>query len=147
MQRQKIASDRLPIVTKRLSSGAPPAVGQGIRLGVYQGQSQVGNKQATLANLKTLEKACEKAASHGVQLLGLPELFLSGYNLYQSQLPDVAMTQDDPILVQVGGIAARNEVAIVCSFPEKSISNGQVRYPRTLTDKHAQAHGPCRRKR
>jgi len=57
----------------------PPAFGEGLRLGIWQGSGSAGTAAALAENLERLEQVCGLAAGHGVQLLAFPELYLTGY--------------------------------------------------------------------
>lgn len=131
--REKQVSDssehgsRPPIVRLSVCDLHPPQEGQGLRLAVYQGQSQVGDRQAIDHNLENLRMWAASAAKYEAQLLVLPELFLCGYNVNPGDVPDVVMSRDEAVQM-VGPIAKRNKIAIVCPYAEAADVNGESRH-------------------
>lgn len=110
-------TSRLPIVRLSIFDLDPPQEGQGLRLAVYQGQGQVGDREAIEYNFEHLKTWAASAAGYKAQLLALPELFLCGYNVNPSDVPHVVLTQDE-VLEMVAPIAQQNQIAIVCPYAE-----------------------------
>lgn len=119
--------NRLPIVRRSVARTEPPAPGEGIRLAVYQGQGQVGDRAAMAHNLANLEQWAALCARHGAQLLVTPELFLCGYNIYPEDIPEVALTTDEATAM-IAPVAKKNDLAIVCPYAEKETAAGSPYY-------------------
>lgn len=90
-----------------------------MRLAVYQG---AGVPENSAANLTELERASEQAAQDGADLLILPELWLSGYNV-GSAVTRLAQDADGPAAQQVGRIAERHRLAVLYGYPERDGSS------------------------
>jgi len=117
MTTQKI----LPLIKSSLKGKNPPKKGKGIRIAIYQGAGLVGNKKAIKHNLNNLKKWAKLASNHRAQIIVLPELFLSGYNIRMSDRKSVALTQSQ-VLKKIIPIAKKNKIAIVCPYPEVEFS-------------------------
>lgn len=87
-----------------------------MQLAIYQGAGQAGNPAA---NLLELESAAEQAASESADLLVLPELWLSGYNI-GTTAHELAEEADGPAAERVGRIAAQHGLAILYGYPERA---------------------------
>ncbi len=105
-----------------------PARGEGIRLAVYQGKGPAGTPDAIEHNIAQLEGAVETAKSFGAQLLSFPELYLSGYALSPTVAHELAMDADSPYLARVAQCARKNDVGIICPYPEKAAVARETRY-------------------
>ena len=85
-----------------------------MRLAVCQTSSCTGDKAK---NIEKIRAAARTAAAWKADLLVMPELFLTGYNL-GSRLRDLAETMDGPSLKAIGDIARSEACAIAVGFPE-----------------------------
>lgn len=85
-----------------------------MRLAVCQTSSCTGDKAK---NIEKIRVAARTAAAWKADLLVMPELFLTGYNL-GSRLRDLAETTDGPSLRSIGDIARTEASAIAVGFPE-----------------------------
>jgi len=117
----------LPLIKSNLKRKKPPKKGKGIRIAIYQGGGLVGNKKAIKHNLNNLKKWAKLASSHRAQIIVLPELFLSGYNIRMSDRKSVALTQSQ-VLKKVIPIAKKNKIAIVCPYPEVEKNTQKNKY-------------------
>jgi predicted amidohydrolase len=106
----------------------PPAAGQGLRLGIWQGEGQAGTPEAVADNLDRLEQVCCLAAQQGVQLLAFPELYLSGYIVTPALARQLAEPLDGPSLTRVAAAARRHGLAVACPYPERAVVAGEERF-------------------
>jgi 5-aminopentanamidase len=86
------------------------------RVAVYQGSAPRADK---VANLAAVRRVAQAANALGSDVLVLPELFLTGYNIGRPA-HDLAETLDGPSLVEIGKIAGQTQCALVMGFPERS---------------------------
>eukprot|EP01006_Ploeotia_vitrea_P060030 TRINITY_DN75180_c0_g1_i1.p1 TRINITY_DN75180_c0_g1~~TRINITY_DN75180_c0_g1_i1.p1 ORF type:complete len:272 (+),score=5.39 TRINITY_DN75180_c0_g1_i1:54-869(+) len=96
-----------------------------LKLAVYQVQGVCG---AIDPNVALIEKGLACASMLGAQLLVLPELFLSGYELQKDELPKVAVTCSGPIMSRLQQSAKQAKVALSFGFVESDPSDGAVFY-------------------
>lgn len=101
-----------------------------IRLALYQGFGEAGDMDAVLKNLSTLEAVAATASDHGVHLLSFPELFLSGYDVTDAKTAHELAEdiQSQNILSKVAEAAIKNNMAIICPYPEAATVAGERRY-------------------
>ena len=105
-----------------------PEEGEGLRLGIYQGQAAIGTSQAVEDNLERLERIVEKASRFDVQLLSFPELYLSGYALTIEMAEEMAEPQDGPSITRAREIARIYDMALILPYPEVAMIDGSLRY-------------------
>jgi len=106
----------------------PPAAGEGLRLGIWQGEGQAGTPEAVADNLDRLEQVCSLAAQQGVQLLAFPELYLSGYIVTPALARQLAEPLEGPSLARVAAAARRHGLAVACPYPERAMVAGEERF-------------------
>ncbi|WP_219904447.1 carbon-nitrogen hydrolase family protein [Aphanothece minutissima] len=106
----------------------PPAAGEGLRLGIWQGSGSAGTPEAVDENLERLERVCELAAGQGVQLLAFPELYLSGYIVTPAIARQLAEPVEGPSLGRVAAAARRHGLAVACPYPERATVAGEERF-------------------
>lgn len=87
-----------------------------MRIAVCQTRSNPGDKAK---NIETIRAITRTAASWKADLLVLPELYLTGYDI-GSRLRDLAETRDGPSVKSIGEIARNEGCAIAVGFPEIS---------------------------
>ena len=80
-----------------------------MRIAVYQGAARLLDPKANLDRLDQLATIC---ALERVELLLLPELFLTGYNL-GADCTAMAETLDGPSARQAASVARRHGVALI----------------------------------
>jgi predicted amidohydrolase len=90
-----------------------------MKIALYQGPGVINNISGAFELMA--EKAAE-AAAHGADLLLLPEMYLSGYNIGPEAALAQALTAD--ALTPAQSIAKANNIALVFGYPE--LSQGQV---------------------
>lgn len=110
--------DRGIRISARLLSSRPPARGEGLRLGIYQGEGPAGTPDAVAANMARLEDAVAMAAAYSCQLCVFPENYVTGYTLSREQVVRLAEPADGPSVARAAKVAARHEVAIALPYPE-----------------------------
>ncbi len=71
------------------------------------------------ANIATMERAADAAATMGSRLIVFPELFLTGYNIGRRALHDLAEPVDGPSVGAIADIARRRGIGIVAGMPER----------------------------
>lgn len=86
-----------------------------MKIAIYQGAGEPGNPAA---NLSELEGAVEQAAKCSIDLLILPELWLTGYNIGRA-ISQLAQTADGPAAAEIGDIAKRYGIAVLYGYPER----------------------------
>lgn len=86
-----------------------------MRIALYQCQSQPLDVQG---NLERLKARAREAAQWEVELLVLPEMFLSGYNIGAEAARTLAQASDGANAEQVAQIARQFGLAIVYGYPE-----------------------------
>jgi predicted amidohydrolase len=79
----------------------------------------VGTPADVAANLALMERLATDAAASGADLLLLPELFLSGYNV-GATVRELAEPLDGPSAARAGTIAAKAGLAIAYGYPERA---------------------------
>lgn len=106
----------------------PPAAGEGLRLGIWQGIGSAGTVDAVEENLERLERVCALAAGHGVQLLAFPELYLSGYIVTPAIVRQLAEPVDGPSMERVAAAARSHGLAVACPYAERASVAGAERF-------------------
>lgn len=89
-----------------------------------------------LANLASLEKLCRVAVEAEVDLLALPELALTGYNIFE-QIDDLAEPIDGPIVTKVAQLANQYGLHILFGLAERR-AEGQLVNAAVLIDDNGQ---------
>jgi predicted amidohydrolase len=79
----------------------------------------IGTAGDVAANLALMQRLAQDAASRGADLLLLPELFLTGYNI-GTAIPDLAEPLDGPSAKAVAAIAKAAGLAIAYGYPERT---------------------------
>jgi len=106
----------------------PPAAGEGLRLGIWQGTGTAGTAAAVEENLERLEQVCALAAGLGVQLLAFPELYLTGYIVTPAIARQLAEPVTGPSLQRVAAAARRHGLAVACPYAERATVAGEERF-------------------
>jgi predicted amidohydrolase len=78
----------------------------------------IGTPGDVPANLGLMGRLAGAAAAQGADLLLLPELFLSGYNI-GDRVQGLAERDDGPSAAAAGAIAAKTGLAILYGYPER----------------------------
>lgn len=77
----------------------------------------------TALNLKALESLCRLAAEAKVDLLALPELAFTGYNIFE-RLDDLAEAIDGPIVTEVARLASEYNLHLLFGLAKRRLSGG-----------------------
>lgn len=88
----------------------------GVTIAICQTEGKFADPDA---GLELLARETAIAAASGVELLILPEMFLSGYNLGQERAQELAMTAEDERIAKVRDLAAKSSVSLCFGFPER----------------------------
>lgn len=70
------------------------------------------------ANLARAEELMARALSHGAQAILFPEMFLTGYTVWD-RVAELAESLDGPSVRRLAELARRFRLAVVCGFPER----------------------------
>ena len=87
-----------------------------MRVALLQGPEAAGTKPDMLARLR---QAANDAAASGAQLLVLPELFLTGYNIGADALRVQAEAADGASATEAAAIARDARLALLYGYPER----------------------------
>jgi len=87
-----------------------------VRLGIFQCVGAAGDP---VANLELLNRAAASAAERGVDLLVLPEMFLTGYHIGDQTLA-LAEAEDGASAARAAEVASSHGVALMYGYPERS---------------------------
>jgi len=79
----------------------------------------IGTPGDIAANLALMERLAKEAAARGADLLLLPELFLSGYNV-GAAISDLAEAREGPSAIAAAAIAKAVDIAIAYGYPERA---------------------------
>ncbi|HVJ42951.1 MAG TPA: carbon-nitrogen hydrolase family protein [Dongiaceae bacterium] len=79
----------------------------------------IGTPGDIAANLALMERLAKEASARGADLLLLPELFLSGYNI-GTAIPALAETCEGPSAIAAATIAKAANLAIGYGYPERA---------------------------
>lgn len=94
-------------------------------------QQTAGVPEAVESNLAALRTTASRAAGRGADLLVLPELWLTGYNIGE-RVHELAQVRDGPAAAAVADIARDAGIAIAYGYPERA--NGNVYIAAQLID-------------
>lgn len=89
------------------------------------------------ANLQRLQ-AIATQAKDNVDLLVLPEMFLTGYNIGAKAVAELAQAQDGVAAQQIAELAKANHMAIVYGYPERG-EDGHIYNSVQLIDAHGES--------
>lgn len=106
-------------VVFRSAFDRPPGPGTGLRVGLYQGQGQVGDAQAVRANLERLSEAAGVAAAYGCHVCVFPEKYTTGYALDLEGCRRLAEYAEGGSVQQARLAAKENGLALVVPYLER----------------------------
>lgn len=104
-----------------------PPHGAGIRLGIYQSEAACG-VGATKRNMIRFDRIVGEAIKHGVQLLALPEMYVTGYTMGPDWVRKVAEYQDGQNVKHACRTAEVNGIAILFPYVECVDASDGKRY-------------------
>jgi len=90
----------------------------------------------TAANLEALESLCEQAIAAGADLLALPELALTGYNIF-AQLDELSEDVGGPLTTRVAELARQHGLFILFGLAERQ-ADGRLTNSAVLIDDRGQ---------
>ncbi|NGX06481.1 nitrilase-related carbon-nitrogen hydrolase [Mycobacteroides franklinii] len=93
-----------------------------LRLAVVQCSSMAADVQANLARLAETVHA---AAVHGAQLVVFPEMYVTGYNISEWDIRDLAESPEGPAMQFIRQTACDAGVHICVGYPERA-ADGQI---------------------
>ncbi|HMQ93046.1 MAG TPA: carbon-nitrogen hydrolase family protein [Amaricoccus sp.] len=102
-----------------------------MRIAVDQWRPVAGGSPAGLARLNA---AAGRAAAGGADLLMVPEMALTGYNIGAEAVRAAADPENGPVTAAVGAIARRHGLAVLAGFPR--LSGGRVLNTVNLMDRN-----------
>jgi predicted amidohydrolase len=108
-----------PLLVTKIKKSSPQ-FSCGLRLAIYQGENSVGTLAAIEANLDRLAEVARLAKKQGAHLLGLPELYLTGYALSPKLAQPLAQTVSGLAIRRARAIAKKHKLAILLPYPEKA---------------------------
>lgn len=88
------------------------------------------------ANLVALEALCRQASAAGADLLALPELALSGYNVF-ARLDEFAEPEGGPIARRLAELAAEHGLFLVVGLAQRQ-ADGRLTNTAVLIDDHGE---------
>ena len=106
-------------VVFRSASRTAPAVGEGLRVALYQGQGPAGTRQAVEQNLKRLVEVTALAADYGCQVVVFPEKYTTGYAIGPGECRELAEHREGPSVERARLVAKENALAVVLPYPER----------------------------
>jgi len=109
----------------------PNANNEQLIVGQYQAEPSPLDKTATLAQLSNVAAQAEQ---WGVQLLVLPEMYMTGYNLTKDELNNVAETSDGALFEAVAKLCQQHQMAVFYGYGERT-SDGALYNSAQLIDK------------
>ena len=112
-----------------------------MRIALYQGEP-VSNGFAEAQ--RRLVDICAAATAHAAQLLVLPEMFLTGYNIGAAAVRAAAEPLDGAMLTHLMSIARRNGIGILAGFPERA-ADGRIHNSVALVDAQGSLRAVCRK--
>lgn len=117
-------------IETRIKNDGPPLPGRGIRLALYQVQAGLsGSQQAINENLAILQQGAAIASKdYQAQLISFPELFLTGYAFESNQTAYEVCQTVEEMKKMLSPIAQKNQIAILCPYPEKAFVEEKTHY-------------------
>ncbi|WP_037789443.1 nitrilase-related carbon-nitrogen hydrolase, partial [Streptomyces sp. Mg1] len=100
-----------------------PAVGEGLRVALYQGQGPVGSREAVQQNMDRLAEVTALAAAYDCQVVVFPEKYTTGYAIDPGQCRELAEHREGPSIDRARLAAKENSLAVVLPYPERDGSD------------------------
>ncbi|MDX2394019.1 hypothetical protein NJL88_28930 [Streptomyces sp. DK15] len=113
-----MTTEPVRVVFRSASRGAP-AVGEGLRVALYQGQGPVGSREAVEENLERLAEVAALAAAYGCQVVVFPEKYTTGYAIGPEQCRELAEHREGPSIERARLVAKEHRLAVVLPYPER----------------------------
>ena len=86
-----------------------------MKIALYQGPGRLNDVEGAFTQMAEL---AGRAKANGADLLLLPEMYLSGYNIGFSNAKKAAITTDGQDMARAGKIAETNAIALAFGYPE-----------------------------
>lgn len=97
-----------------------------MKIALYQGPGRLNDVEGAFTQMAEL---AGRAKASGADLLLLPEMYLSGYNIGLSNAKKAAITADGQDMARIGKIAETNGIALAFGYPElvgEDVANSAV---------------------
>ena len=94
-----------------------------LRVAVFQGRAVPGDLQA---NVQALHAVLVRASQGRANLVVFPEMWLTGYDISKDLTHSLAITQDGPVMRQIGDWCRTLRVAACFGYPERDEASGAV---------------------
>ncbi|MCF2869466.1 carbon-nitrogen hydrolase family protein [Octadecabacter sp. G9-8] len=111
-----------------------------MRIALYQMMSA---DRSVAETTKVLDQKCADATRGGADLIIVPEMALTGYNIGASRIRQLAEPRDGPMVQSLIDMARRHSIGILCGFPE--IDGNRVFNAAVLIDASGEILSVCRK--
>jgi len=88
-----------------------------MKIALFQTPGRINDVEGAFTHMA---EAAGRAKSQAADVLLLPEMYLSGYNIGPSNARELAITQSGPEMARAKKIAAANNIALVFGYPERA---------------------------
>ena len=75
-----------------------------------------------------MDGVVKEAKKFNAQVVSFPELYLTGYAVSPEEVCLLSQEFNSNYLKEVGLIAEKYQIAIVCPYPEKSVIDGNIHF-------------------
>jgi predicted amidohydrolase len=86
-----------------------------MRLAIFQMNSV---DRSVAENLALFDQACAEAKTGRADLIIIPEMALTGYNIGADRIRQLAQPRDGAMVQALRDMAKRNSIGVLCGFPE-----------------------------
>ncbi len=111
-----------------------------MRLAIFQMNSV---DRSVAENLALFDQACAEAKTGRADLIIIPEMALTGYNIGADRIRQLAQPRDGAMVQALRDMAKRNSIGVLCGFPE--LEDKQVFNSAALIDASGSILSICRK--